>query len=75
MFSWIELALALIKMANSLITWGRERALISEGQDKEIARETAAILVQSQYAKDTMTAISTLNEKQTDDVLKQLGAS
>lgn len=75
MFSWVELALTLLKLANTLTTWARERELISEGQDKEIARETAAILVKSQFAKDTMTAMSSLSEPQVDDVLKQLGAS
>lgn len=72
MFSWIEFALALLKVANTLITWGRERELISAGQDQAIAQASAAILVKSQFAKATMQQMSTLNEQQTDDVLKQL---
>jgi len=75
MFSWVELALALLKLANGLINWARERELISEGQDKEIAAQSAVILVKSQFAKDAMTRISGMTEAQTDDVLKQLGAS
>jgi hypothetical protein len=73
--SWVKLAIALLKLANSYLTWARERELVSEGQDREIARETAAILAQSQFAKDTMQAVSALNDTQVDDVLKQLGAS
>lgn len=75
MFSWVQLALVLLKLANSFITWSRERELISEGEDKQIARETTAILVKSQFAKDTMTAMSALPESKVDDVLRQLGAS
>ena len=74
MFSWIELALALLKIANSVITWGRERELVSAGQDQEIAKQSAAILKQSNYAKSVMQQMSTLDDKQVDDVLKQLGA-
>ena len=70
---WVQVALALLKIANSWITWGRERVLIGAGEDKEIARESAAILSKSQFAKDTMTAVSGLDEKQTDDLLRQLG--
>ena len=75
MFSWVELALALIKIANALIGWARARELISQGQDQEIARQSAAILVESKFAKDTMTALSGMTEAQTDDVLKQLGGA
>jgi hypothetical protein len=75
MFSWVELALALIKGANALLTWARERELISEGQDKAIAQASAEILVNSQFAKSVMQRMSALNEQQTDDVLKQLGAA
>jgi hypothetical protein len=73
-FSWIELALALLKIANSLITWGRERELVSAGQDKQIAEQSAAILVKSDAAKAVMQQMSVLDDKQVDDVLKQLGA-
>ncbi len=73
MFGWIELALALIKGANAIITWARERELISEGQDKQIAQETVAILAKSNFAKSVMQSMTALDDKQTDDVLKQLG--
>lgn len=75
MFSWVQLALTLLKIANSLITWGRERELISEGQDKQIAQESVAILTKSQFAKSVMQQMSALDDKQTDDVLKQLGST
>jgi len=74
MFSWIEVALALLKISNSLITWGRERDLISSGQDKEIAEQSVAILVRSHAAKDVMQQMSSMDDKQVDDVLRQLGA-
>lgn len=75
LFSWVELALALIRGANALIAWARERDLISDGQDKQIAQESVAILAKSQFAKSVMQSMTTLDDKQTDDVLKQLGAT
>lgn len=75
MFSWIEIALAFLKIANALIAWGRERELVSSGQDQEIAKQSAAILVKSNAAKAVMQQVSTLDDKQVDDVLKQLGAT
>ena len=74
MFSWIEIALTFLKLANTLITWGRERELVSSGQDKQIAEQSAAILLKSNAAKAVMQQMSTLDDKQVDDVLKQLGA-
>jgi len=72
MFSWVSLALAIIKLANVILTKARENELISQGEDKEIAKQTAAILTQSKFAKDTMQQISSLSEQQVDDVLKEL---
>lgn len=73
--SWVGLALALIKLANLLITRAHDNSLISEGEDRAIARETAAILEKSRFAKQVMEQTSSLTEAQTDDVLRQLGAS
>jgi hypothetical protein len=42
--TWVSLALALLKFVNAIILWARERELISEGYDKAIAEQAAAIL-------------------------------
>lgn len=73
--TWVSLALALLKFAESCITWARERELVSVGQDKEIAATTAAILLKSEFAKNTMEQMAELTPEQTDDVLKQLEGS
>lgn len=61
--SWVSLALALLKFVNSIMTWARERALITQGQDMEIAKTTAAILSKTEYAKNVRDKIATMDDK------------
>ena len=69
---WVTAVLALIRLADTISTWLRENALIKEGQDQAIAAAAAAILIKTNYAKETMQQVSKLDSKQVDDVLKQL---
>jgi hypothetical protein len=73
MFDWVELAVLLLKAANGLISMQRDRGFVSQGQDMEIAKQSAAILTRSNAAKAVMQDMTSLTEQQTDDVLKQLG--
>lgn len=73
MFSYVQIALALLKLVQFFVMRAHDNKLISEGEDRQIARETVAILEKSKFAKDTMQAISALDDKQTEDLLKQLG--
>lgn len=73
--TYAQIALAVLKFINFLLSRAHEKGLISEGEDRAIARETAAILAKSKFAKEIMAQVSSLTETQTDDVLKQLGAS
>lgn len=75
MITYAQIALALLKLVNFFVTRAHERELVSEGEDRAIARETAAILEKSKYAKQVMQDMSALDETQVDDVLKQLGAA
>lgn len=70
--TYASIILALLQAISALITWAREKKLIDQGADRAIAETTAAILVKTKYAKDVMIKITSLDEKQTDDVLKQL---
>jgi hypothetical protein len=72
MISWISLALALLKLVNAIMTWARQRELISQGQDIEIARQTAAILAQTEYAKHVREKIASMDDKAVDDALRDL---
>lgn len=70
--TWVSLALALLKFVNSIMSWTRERELISKGQDIEIARQTAAILSKTEYAKDVRQKIASMDDKAVDDALRDL---
>lgn len=70
--SWVSLALALLKFVNSIMTWARERELISKGQDMEIARQTTAILAQTEYAKDVREKIAKMDDAAVDAALRDL---
>lgn len=74
MIAYAQIALALLKIAQFFITRAHDTGLIKEGEDRAIARETASILAKSKYAKDIMSDVAKLDEKQTDDLLKQLEA-
>lgn len=70
--TWVSLALALLKFANSIMTWARERELISQGQDIEIAKTTAAILSRTEYAKNVRSKIAAMDDKAIDTALRDL---
>lgn len=70
--SWVSFALAILKVVSSIITWARERELISEGQDSEIAKTTAAILAQTEYAKNVRKEIANMDATAIDAALHDL---
>lgn len=70
--TWVSLALTLLKLISNIVIWARERELISEGQDLEIARATAAILAETEYAKDVRAKIAAMDEAAVDDALRDL---
>lgn len=72
MMSWISLALALLKFVNSIMTWARERELISEGYDKAIAEETQAILGKTATGKAILEKVNAMSDKEVDDGLRDL---
>jgi len=64
--SWIGLALALLKFVNSLMTYARERELISQGYDKAIAEVTQSILVKTTAGKAIMEKVNAMSEAEVD---------
>lgn len=70
--SWVSLALTLLKVINNLMTWARERELISKGQDMEIAKQSAAILAKTEYARDIRKKIAAMDEPAIDAALRDL---
>jgi hypothetical protein len=70
--SWVSFALMLLRVVNQIMTWARERELISKGQDIEIARTAASILAKTEYAKDVRDKITKMDDQAVDDALRAL---
>ena len=70
--SWIGLALALLKFVNSLMTYARERELISKGYDEAIAEVTQSILVKTTAGKAIMEKVNAMSEAEVDAGLRGL---
>ena len=70
--TWVSLALALLKFVNSIMTWARERELISEGYDKAIAEQTHAIYVKTTAGKAIMEKVNAMDDSTVDAELRGL---
>lgn len=65
-------ALALMKLVNSLFALVHDRELIAEGMARQIAKESAEILRKTNYAKATADEIADLSDAQLNDLLRWL---
>lgn len=72
MFSWISFALALLRLVNGIMTWARERELISQGQDAAIAEMSQQILQKTAAGKAIMEKVNALSESEVDAALRGL---
>lgn len=70
--TWVSLALALLKFVNSIMTWARERELISEGYDRAIAEQTQAIFEKTTAGKAIMERVNALSDDDVDAELRGL---
>jgi len=70
--SWISLALALLKLVNTIMTWVNERELIAQGYDKAIAEVTQSILVKTTAGKAIMEKVNRMSDAEVDDGLRDL---
>jgi len=70
--SWISLALVLLKVVNNIMTWVRERELISTGYDKAISEVTQSILVKTVEGQAIMEKINAMSDEDVDTDLRNL---
>lgn len=66
MFSWLSLALTLLKIVQSIINWAHDQKLIDEGYDKAIAEASQAILVKTQAGKAIMEKVNAMSAAEVD---------
>lgn len=70
--TWLSLALTLLKIAATIITWARERELISYGYDKAIAEQAEAILKKTDVGKAILERVNALSDDDVDAELRGL---
>lgn len=71
-FSWISLALALLKIAHFLLSKSRESGLILEGEDRAIAEQTRQIYLLTMASKKRMEEIDAMSDEDVDRALLDL---
>jgi len=72
MFSWISLALAVLQLVNKITDWALEQKAISEGERREIARQTASILKKVGVRDEIVASIRNLDDSALDLELHKL---
>jgi hypothetical protein len=70
--SWISLAITLLKIVSSIMTYARERELISRGQDEVIAEVTRSIFEKTTAGKAIMERVNGLSDEEVDAGFRNL---
>jgi hypothetical protein len=70
--SWISLAITLLKIVSNIMTYARERELISQGQDEVIAEVTRSIFEKTTAGKAIMERVNGLSDEEVDADLRGL---
>jgi hypothetical protein len=72
MFDWIKIVLLLLQLAEKIFDWSRAQGYIQQGRDEEIARQTAAILAKTEYARNVRAKIAAMDGPSVDAALRDL---
>lgn len=72
MLGYAQIALTMLKIASALIDWAKAKGQYDAGQDAQIAKATAELLVKTQSAKAIMQNMTGMTEEQVDATLKGL---
>lgn len=72
MFSWLQLAIALLKMGNSIVLWFQQRQLIDAGYDQAIAEQGQKTLAMTQRGKALLEKIHAMDPATVDTELRNL---
>jgi Flp pilus assembly protein TadB len=70
--TYLSLAIAVLKLVSAFMTWARERELISQGADAEIAKQALAIASKTAAAKVIMEKINAMSDAEVDSDLRGL---
>jgi hypothetical protein len=70
--SWVNLALALLKFVNFVMSWAHDRELISEGQRQEAAKTALAIATKVRARNQILEMVNALSDADVDVQLRGL---
>lgn len=71
-FTWGEIALALIKIVSAFLDAAQRRQWLKEGEEKAIAKALAETLRMSGYAKHALEEFAGKSDADIDDFLRNL---
>jgi len=69
--SWVSLIIALISAFSKIYDWVRERQLISEGEDRQIAKALAENLRKTNYAKQALADAKSMSDAELAEWLRR----
>jgi hypothetical protein len=69
---WLSLALLLLRIADKIADWLRERGQMDAGRDRALAEQAAAILAKTSVAKAVLQDVTGMTSEQVDARLKWL---
>lgn len=72
MFSWIDLAIGLLKLVNAIINWAQDQQMIDEGRQQEIAAVAAQIQTKVAVRDKIRDQVDAMSEDQVDKSLSGL---
>lgn len=72
MFTWAEIVLLVLKIADAIMNQVNQQALLQSGADAEIAKVSAAILAKTKAGKAMMEKVNALSEADVDKELHGL---
>ena len=66
--NWASFVLAALKLALSLTSYLREKAMLQSGQDKAVAQAALAVLEATDYGRELRKRIASLTDEEADDL-------
>lgn len=73
--SWIQLALAALKLAGIFADWGRERGQLRAGEDAAMGRVALDVLKKTEWGKEIAGKIDAMDKAGLDALTDALGDS
>lgn len=72
MLDWVKIVLLVLQLAEKIFDWSKARGYIAQGRDEEIARQSAAILAKTEYAREVRAKIANMDAAAVDAALRDL---